>query len=305
MTEILDFLREPFSLEFMQRGLIAAVLVSIVAAVVGSFVVLKGMAFVGDALPHASFGGVAVAFVIGANLQLGAAIGALLSALAIGFIARRGLVRYDTAIGIIFLASFALGILLVSRQRSYTVDLFSFVFGSVLAVTWNDVWIILAVSLGILLFVGLFYKEMLFTAYDPTMAAATGIPVAAMQYGLLALIGLTVAVALQVLGIVLVLAMLVAPPATAQLLTRSLPAMMAVGAVVGVLSSIAGLFIAWHADVSASAAIVLVATGFFALALALSPRQGILAKLRQPITDEDEAEFTNGRDPAEAGHTTG
>jgi ABC-type Mn2+/Zn2+ transport system permease subunit len=219
VTEFVDFLREPWALEFMQRGLIAAVLVSIVAAIVGSYVVLKGMAFVGDALPHASFGGVAVAFVVGFNLQLGAAIAALLSALAIGFIGRRGLVRYDTAIGIIFLASFAIGLLLVSRQSGYTVDLFSFVFGSVLAVTWNDIWIILGVSLGILAFVGLFYKELLFTAYDPTMAAATGLPVAAMQYGLLTLIGLTVAVSLQVLGLVLVLAMLVAPPATAQLLT--------------------------------------------------------------------------------------
>jgi manganese/iron transport system permease protein len=119
-----------------------------------------------------------------------------------------------------------------------------------------------------------------------------------MQYGLLALIGLTVAVALQVLGIVLVLAMLVAPPATAQLLTRSLPAMMAVGEIVGVLSSVVGLFIAWHADVSASAAIVLVATGFFALALVLSPRQGILARLRQPIADEDDAQLVDVQHPS-------
>jgi len=276
MNELLDFLREPWTFEFMRRALIAAAIVGVVAAVVGSFVILKGMAFIGDALPHASFGGVAVAFAMGFNLHLGGAIAALLTALAIGFIARRGLVRYDTAIGIVFIASFALGILIVSRQSGYVVDLFAFVFGNVLGVSWTDVWLTAGLGAFILTAVGLFYKELLFTAYDPSMAAATGVPVAAMQYGLLALIGLTVVIALQVMGIVLVLAMLVAPAATAQLLTRRLPPMMAVGAVIGVLSSVGGLYTAYYADVSASAAIVLTATGFFLLAFLLAPARGLL-----------------------------
>ena len=223
MSELLDLLREPWTFEFMQRALIAAVLVSVVAAVVGSFVILKGMAFIGDALPHASCGGVAIAFALGFNLHLGGAIAALLTALSIGFIARRGSVRYDTAIGIVFISGFALGILIVSTQSGYVVDLFSFVFGNVLGVSWTDIWLTIGLGGFILIAVALFYKELLFTAYDPSMAAATGVPVAAMQYGLLALIGLTVVIALQVMGIVLVLAMLVAPPATAQLLTRRLP----------------------------------------------------------------------------------
>ena len=280
MSEVIDFLREPWTFEFMQRALVAAVVVGVVAAVVGCFVILKGMAFIGDALPHASFGGVAVAFALGFNLHLGGAVAALLTALTIGFIARRGLVRYDTAIGIVFVGAFALGILIVSRQSGYVVDLFSFVFGNVLGVTWTDVW--LSVGLGgfILIAVVLFYKELLFTAYDPSMAAASGVPVAAMQYGLLVLIALTVVLALQVLGIVLVLAMLVAPAATAQLLTRRLPPMMALGALVGAVSAVCGLYIAWYADVAASAAIVLTATGFFVLAFLFAPGRGLLWQRR-------------------------
>jgi ABC-type Mn2+/Zn2+ transport system permease subunit len=282
MNDLLDFLREPWTFEFMRRALIAAALVGIVSAVVGSFVILKGMAFIGDALPHASFGGVAIAFVLGVNLHLGGAIAALLTALAIGFVARRGLVRYDTAIGILFVGGFALGILIVSRQSGYVVDLFGFVFGNVLGVTWSDIWLILALGGFILAAMGLFYKELLFTAYDPSMAAAAGVPVAAMQYGLLALIALTVVIGLQVMGIVLVLAMLVAPAATAQLLTRRLPAMMVAGAVLGGLSALVGLYIAWYADVSASAAIVLTATGFFLAAFLFAPRGGLVWGLRAP-----------------------
>jgi manganese/iron transport system permease protein len=280
MNELLDFLREPWAFEFMQRALIAAVLVGVVAAVVGSFVILKGMAFIGDALPHASFGGVAIAFAVGFNLHLGGAVAALLTALAIGFIARRGLVRYDTATGIVFIAGFALGILIVSRQSGYVVDLFTFVFGNVLGVSWTDVWLTAGLGAFILVVVVLFYKELLFTAYDPSMAAASGVPVAAMEYGLLALIGLTVVIALQVMGIVLVLAMLVAPAATAQLLTRRLPPMMAVGAAVGALSAVVGLYCAWYADVSASAAIVLTATAFFFLAFLFAPARGLLWQRR-------------------------
>lgn len=276
MIEIVDTLREPWTFEFMQRALIVAVVIGVVSAVVGSFVILKGMAFIGDALPHASFGGVAIAFVLGANLQLGAAVAAIIVALAIGFIGNRGTIRSDTAIGIMFIAGFALGLLIVSRQDGYVVDLFSFVFGNVLGVSWTDVWITLGLGGLVLAVVGLFYKELLFTAYDPSMAAASGLPVNAAQYGLLVLIAITVVIALQVMGIVLVLAMLVAPPATAQLLTRRLPAMMALGAAFGAGSAVVGLYAAWYADVSASASIVLTATVMFALAFLFSPQNGLL-----------------------------
>jgi ABC-type Mn2+/Zn2+ transport system permease subunit len=282
IADALDYLREPWTFEFMRRALIAVALVSVVAAVMGSFVILKGMAFIGDALPHASFGGVAAAFALGVNLYLGGAVAALLTALFIGLLTRRPVIKYDTAIGILFVAAFALGIAIVSRQGNYTVDLFSFVFGNPLAVGWDDVWLIAGVGAAVLVAVALFYKELLFTAYDPSMAAAAGLPVAPIQFGLLALLALTTVIALQTVGVVLIVALLVTPAATAQLLTRRLPSMMLLGAAFGALSSFVGLYAAYYADISASAAIVLTATAFFAASFVLAPGHG-LAWRRAPL----------------------
>lgn len=280
ITDLWEFLADPWTAEFMQRALVAALLAGVASAVVGSFVVLRGMSFIGDALPHASFGGVAIAFVLGFDLRLGGAIAAIFWALVIGVVTRRGLVRHDTAIGLSLMAGFALGVLIVSRQNSYTVDLFSFVFGNVLGLTWSDVQVTAALAGLVVLLVVLFYKELLFASYDPSMAAASGIPVGALHYGLLVLIGLTVVIGLQVMGVVLVLAMLVAPAATAQLLARSLPGIMLIGSLVAMVAVACGLYIAWYADVSASAAIVLSATGAFLLAFLLAPREGLLWQRR-------------------------
>lgn len=288
MSEIWDIVREPWTFEFMRRGLLAAVIVSVVAGVVGSFVVLRGMAFIGDALPHASFGGVAVAFALGANLQLGGAVAVILCALAIGFLGGRRLVRFDTAIGLTFIGAFALGILIVSRQEGYVVDLFGFVFGNVLGVTWTDIWIAAVVGSLIVAAVVLLYKELLFTAYDPTMAAASGVPVAAMEYGLLVLIGLAVVIALKVMGIVLVLAMLVAPASSAQLLTRRLSSMMLVASGLGAGSAVIGLYVAWYVDASASASIVLTATAVFIATAVVAPRKGLLSQWRARMRSERE-----------------
>ena len=276
MNEIAAFFSDPWQLEFMRRGLVAATLVSVVAAVVGSYVILKGMAFISDALPHASFGGVAIAFALGGSLYLGGAIAALATAMLIGFIGRRGLVKYDTAIGILFVAAFALGLAVISREDNYTGDLFAFVFGNILAVTWDDIYLTAAIGGAILVFVALFYKELLFTAYDPAMAAASGLPVAAFQYALLALIALTTVIAIQTIGVILVVALLITPAATAQLLVRSLPAIMILGAAIGAASSLIGLYVAWHADLSASASIVLTATTLFVVAFAFAPTRGIV-----------------------------
>ncbi|HLC29082.1 MAG TPA: metal ABC transporter permease [Dehalococcoidia bacterium] len=271
---MIDFFSDPWSFEFMQRALVASVIVSVVAAVVGSFVILKGMAFIGDALPHASFGGVAIAFALGGSLYLGGAIAALTTAMLIGFISRRGLLKYDTAIGILFVAAFALGLAVISREDNYTGDLFAFVFGNVLAVTWDDIYLTAAIGGAILIFIALFYKELLFTSYDPAMSAAAGLPVAAFQYGLLALVALTTVIAIQTIGVILVVALLITPAATAQLLVRSLPAIMLLGATIGAASSLIGLYVAWHADLSASASIVLTATALFVVAFAIAPGRG-------------------------------
>ena len=276
MNDIANFFTDPWQLEFMRRGVIAAALVSVVAAVVGSYVILKGMAFISDALPHASFGGVAIAFALGGSLYLGGAVAALVTALLIGFISRRGLIKSDTAIGILFVGAFALGLAVIQKQNNYTGDLFAFVFGNVLAVTWNDVYLTAAIGGAVLLFVALFYKELLFSAYDPAMAAAAGLPVGAFHYALLALVALTTVIAIQTIGVILVVALLITPAATAQLLVRSLPAIMALGALIGAASSLIGLYVAWHADLSASASIVLTATGLFALAFTFAPGRGVV-----------------------------
>ena len=281
ISDLAAYLTDPWQSDFMVRSLLALIMVSVVCAVMGSFVVVKGMAFIGDALAHASFGGVAAAFVLGGSIYLGAAIAAILTSLGIVFVSRRAGLRFDTAIGVIFVGAFALGIAIVSRQEGYIVDLFSFVFGNVLGVGKGDLLLIAAVGATVLALVAVFYKELLFTAYDPSMAAAAGLPVAAMQYGLLALIALTIVISLKAVGIVLVVAMLVTPAATAQLLVRRLHLIMAVGAAIGVVSSVVGLYLSYYADVAASAAVVLTATVLFLVAFLFSPRRGIFG-LRRP-----------------------
>ena len=276
MNEFANFFTDPWQLEFMRRGLFAAIIVSVVAGIVGSYVILKGMAFISDALPHASFGGIAIAFAAGASLYLGGAIAGLATALLIGFVSRRGLIKYDTAIGIFFVAAFALGLAVMQKQNNYTGDLIALVFGNVLTVTWSDVYLAAAIGGAVLIFLVVFYKELLFTAYDPAMAAATGLPVAAFQYALLVLVALTTVIAVQTVGVILVVALLITPAATAQLLVRSLPAIMLVGAAIGAASSVIGLYIAWHADLSASASIVLTATALFLLAFAFAPARGVV-----------------------------
>jgi ABC-type Mn2+/Zn2+ transport system permease subunit len=282
MADLWQFLREPFELAFMQRALMATLMVSIVSACIGTFVVLKGLAFIGDALAHASFAGVATAFVLGGNIYLGAVVAALITALAIAFIGSRARVSFDTAIGILFVGAFALGILIVSRQANYTVDLFSFVFGNVLGVGRDDLLLIAVMGLVVLTMVVLFYRHLLFTAYDPTMAAASGVPVGLVQYGLLALLGVSTVVALKAVGIVLVVAMLVTPAATASLLVRRVHHIMGLGAVVGAVSSLVGLYVSYYAEVASGAAIVLTATFFFLLAFLFSPRRGLLAAVWAP-----------------------
>jgi ABC-type Mn2+/Zn2+ transport system permease subunit len=295
ISDLAAYLTDPWQSEFMVRSLLALIMISVVCAVMGSFVVVKGMAFIGDALAHASFGGVAAAFVLGGNIYLGAAVAAILTSLGIVFVSRRAGLRFDTAIGVLFVGAFALGIAIVSRQEGYIVDLFSFVFGNVLGVGKGDLLLIATVGAIVLVLVAVFYKELLFTAYDPAMAAAAGLPVAAMQYGLLALIALTIVISLKAVGIVLVVAMLVTPAATAQLLVRRLHLIMAVGAGVGVVSSVVGLYLSYHADVAASAAVVLTATVIFLLTFLLSPRRGILGLRRPSILTKAEEGYGGPR----------
>ena len=274
---MVDWIFDPYQFEFMRRALLVLLIVSVVGGVVGTFVVHKGLAFSGDALAHSTLAGVAIAFVNGANVGLGALIAAVTTALAIGWTQRRGRVSYDTAIGVLFVAMFSLGILVISRRTSYTPDLFSFVFGNILGVSQADLLGAAVLGAGTLLFVVAFRRELIMVAYDPSTAATVGVPVRFFQYALLVLIAVAVVVALKAIGIVLVNAMLIVPAATASLLVRRIEQMMPMAVGLAAAASVIGLHLSFHTNVATSPAIVLVACAGFATALAVTSRRRVVA----------------------------
>lgn len=270
---MIDWLLDPYQFEFMQRALAVLLIVSVVGGVVGTFVVHKGLAFSGDALAHSTLAGVSIAFVNGANVGLGALIAAVATALGIGWVQRRGRVSYDTAIGVLFVAMFSLGILVISRRTSYTPDLFSFVFGNILGVSESDLLGALLLGIATIAFVAAFRRELIMVAYDPSMAATVGVPVRFFQYALLVLIAVAVVVALKAIGIVLVNAMLIVPAATASLLVRRIEQIMVLSVALAAVASVVGLHLSFHANVATSPAIVLVACAGFAITLAATARR--------------------------------
>jgi manganese/iron transport system permease protein len=274
MADLLELLLQPLRYPFMVRGLLASLMVGTLCAVVGTYVVLRGMAFFGDALAHAILPGIAIAYLMSINLFWGALVMSLLTAVGIGYLSRRGQIREDTAIGVIFAASFALGVALLSTVRTYSVDLTHILFGNVLGVSSTDLWLTAGLGLLVLLAVVFLYKELLVVSFDPILAATLRLPSSLLDYLLLVLIALTVVVSLQTVGVALMVAMLVTPAATAYLLTRRLWHMMLVGAVIGAVSSVAGLYISFYVNIASGAAVVLVCTLFFVLAFLFAPRRG-------------------------------
>ncbi|NOX60730.1 MAG: metal ABC transporter permease [Chloroflexi bacterium] len=275
-------LLEPLSYPFMVRGLLAAMLVGALCATVGAYVVLRGMAFFGDALAHAILPGVAVGYLVGAGAQAAvfwwALITAVLTAIGIGFISKGAQIKEDAAIGIVFAGMFALGIALISATGSYAVDLTHFLFGNVLGVTTADLWRILIFGALVILSIVFFYKEFLVISFDPILAQTLRMPSQLLNYFLYVLIAITIVVSLQTVGIALMLAMLVTPPATAYLLTRRLPSMMATAAGIGAFAGVAGLYLSYYTGVASGAAIVLVSTLLFLIAFLFAPRRGRLWK---------------------------
>ncbi|MDX9830228.1 MAG: metal ABC transporter permease [Anaerolineae bacterium] len=282
MADLLEMLLEPLRYPFMVRGLLASVMVGTLCAVVGSYVVLRGMAFFGDALAHAILPGVAASYLMGANLFWGALAMGLVTALGIGYVSGRGQVKEDTAIGVIFAASLALGVAMLSTVRDYSVDLTHILFGNVLGVSAQDLWLAAGLSLVVLVLVVALYKELLLVSFDPILAATLRLPLTALQYLLLVLIALTVVVSLQTVGVALMVAMLVTPAATAYLLTRRLWHMMIVGAIIGVVASVGGLYLSFYLNIASGASVVLVCTAFFVVAFLFAPRRGALWELFQP-----------------------
>jgi ABC-type Mn2+/Zn2+ transport system permease subunit len=270
MTAFIELLLQPLSYQFMQRGMIAAILVGIVCAVVGTYIVLRGMAFFGDALAHTILPGIALGYLISGSARdvlfwwaLGTAI---LAALGIGAISKNSQIKEDTAIGIIFAGMFALGIAMISTVRSYAVDLSHFLFGDVLSVSTQNLWLILIFGGIILLTIFAFYKEFMTLSFDPVLATTLRLPVNLLNNILLILIAATVAVSLQTVGVALMVAMLVTPAATAYLLTHRLSTMMMLAAVFASLSGVIGLYLSFYLSIASGAAIVLTATLFFLLA---------------------------------------
>ena len=264
---------EILSYTFMQRALLASVLIGTVSAVIGVYVVLRGLSFIGAGIAHASFGGVALGFLLGINPLVTAVIFCLLTAWGIAWTSLRAEVKEDTAIGIFFASTMALGILVIGLMRGYNVDLFGYLFGSVLAVTREDLWLSLLLGAGVLLTVGLFFKELLFIIFDPEMARVSGLPAGALYVLLLSLMALTIVLSIKVVGIILVSALIVIPAAAAHQLTEDFRRMMLLAVVIGNLSAVVGLFLSYWLDTASGATIVLTATAFFVLSALLSPRR--------------------------------
>ena len=274
--EILDALLTPLSYTFIQRGLLAALMVGVLCSVIGCYVVLRSMAFLGDAMAHAVLPGVAVAYLLGRNLTLGALVAALVVALGVGLFSRKGMVKEDTAIGVLFAAALSLGVVLISSIRTYAVDLSHILFGNVLGVSSLDLWLTAIIGSIILVSILLFYRQFLVVSFDPVLAATLRMRVGLFNNLLLVLLALTIVISMQTVGVGLVAAMLVTPAATAYLLVRRLPTMMLVSGFIGGFSSLVGLFASYHLNVASGAAIVLTTTLIFLLVFLFAPQKGLV-----------------------------
>lgn len=273
---------EPLSYPFMVRGLAAGAMIGVVCAVMGVFVILRGMAFLGDALSHTMLPGVAAGYIIGRGerepMFWGGLVAAMAAAFGIGAISRRSRLREDTAIGVVFAAMYALGIAVISSEGGSAVDLSHILFGDILGVSKIDLIRTAVVSAGVLFVVLLLYKELVLVSFDPILAATLRFPAAALYYIQLALLAVVIVISIQTVGVAMLVAMLVTPAAAARLLTRRVPAMMAVAAGIGAFSTVGGLYASYYLGVASGAAIVLTATALFLAALLLKKHPPVRAR---------------------------
>lgn len=263
---------ELLSYGFMQRALLASVIMGTVCSVIGVFVVLKGLSFIGAGTAHAAFAGVVLGYLLGVHPMILAISFGLATVWITGYLEEKGKMKLDVSIGILFTSTMALAILFIGLMKSYNAEIYGYLFGSILSVTRADLWIIALLGLGVLATVFLFYKEFHFIVFDREMAEAAGIPARILYYVLISLIALTVVVSLKPVGAILVFAMILIPAATAYQWTYSMKAMMGVSIVFGVLTSAGGVFLSFYLDLPSGAIIVLLATALFFLAVAFSPK---------------------------------
>jgi manganese/iron transport system permease protein len=261
---------------------LVSLMVGVICAVIGAFVVLRSMAFLGDALAHAVLPGIAIAYILGGNLTIGALIAAIVVALGIGKISQSGVIKEDTAIGILFAAALSLGVVLISSIRTYAVDLTHILFGNLLGVSITDLWLTGLLGFFILTAIIILFKPLTLISFDPILAATLNLPIETLRTILLILLALTIVVSIQTVGVGLVSAMLVTPAATAYLLTRRLSSMMIVSAILGAFSSLIGLYLSYYMNIASGAAIVFTATLFFVITFLFSPQRGTLwSKIRR------------------------
>jgi manganese/iron transport system permease protein len=274
---MLEALLEPLQYSFMQRSLVVAIIVGIICAVVGSYLMVQRLALLGDAISHSVLPGLAIAYLVGFNIFVGAFIAGIVSTICINIICTRSNLKEDTAMGIVFSAFFALGITLITViQKDNKIDLNHFLFGNILGVTSSEVIDTFIIAVIVVSVVCFLYKELLFYSFDRLGAQAVGLPVHLLDLGLMILIGLTIVASLKAVGVILVLALLITPAATAYLLVTRLHQVMFLGVAIAVSSSITGMYLSYFFNLPSGPAIVLVASGIFILALLFSPTQGIL-----------------------------
>lgn len=273
----MEFLSDLMHYEFLQKAMATSVMVGVICGVIGCFIVLRGLALMGDAISHAVLPGVAISYMLGINYFYGAVATGLLTAMSIGLISQNSRVKSDSSIGLVFSAFFAAGIILITMAKSAT-DLTQILFGNVLAVRSSDMWLTLIIGAIVLLAVVLFYKELLVSSFDETMAAAYGLKTRLIHYGLMLLLTLVTVASLQTVGVILVVSMLITPASTAYLLTNRLSTMIVLSSIFGALSAIIGLYFSFLYDWPSGPVIALSTTAFFVLAFLFSPKQGILTR---------------------------
>lgn len=281
----MDFFQDILVYTFLQKALITSVVVGIICGVIGSFIILRGMALMGDAIAHAILPGVAISYILGVNYFYGAVVVGVLTALGIGLISEKSRIKSDAAIGIVFSAAFAVGVILISTAKS-AIDLTQILFGNVLYVRTTDMWLTIIIGVILLLIVVIFFKELLISSFDETMAKVYGLKTRFIHYGIMVLLTLVTVASLQTVGVILVVSLLITPASTAYLLTNRLSTMIVLSSTFGALSSVIGIYFSYVYNLPSGPVIALAATAIFLVALIFSPKQGLLwQKLKKQSTN--------------------
>ncbi|MEC5301879.1 MULTISPECIES: metal ABC transporter permease [Staphylococcus] len=273
-----QFIHDVFEFSFLQRALITSIVIGMICGVIGCFIVLRSLALMGDAISHAVLPGVAISYMIGINFFYGAVVFGVLAALGIGFVNQNSKIKSDSSIGIVFSSFLALGVLLITKAQS-AIDLTEILFGNVLTVKPEDRTITFIVVAIVLIVIIVFYKEFLLSSFDSTMAAASGLPVKFIHYTLMVLLTLVTVASLQTVGVILVVSLLITPASTAYLLTKRLSTMILTSALIGMVSSVIGLFFSVTFNLPSGVVIVLVITIIFIITFILAPKNGLLWKV--------------------------